>query len=107
MTRSNQPADPAAALFAAVTEYIRAEVSRQLAAANANAPPTELLTIAQAAEHVSVAPRTLRRWIRSGRLDSVGAGKLTRIRRCDLEAVIRDVGTSPDDPEALALARFG
>lgn len=94
-------------MFAAVTEYIRAEVSRQLAAANTNAAEASLLTFTEAAAHAKVAPRTLRRWIRSGRLAAVGAGKLTRIRRCDLEATISDVGASSDDPEALALARFG
>lgn len=45
----------------------------------------ELLTPAEAAAKVGVKPRTVRAWIRSGRLPRAGHGRRVLVRRADLE----------------------
>ena len=49
---------------------------------------TKLLTPDQAAERLAVSPKTVRDWLRSGKLTGVKAGKLWRIREFDLEAFL-------------------
>jgi excisionase family DNA binding protein len=52
-----------------------------------------LLTPEQAANQLGIAPRTLREWLRSGKLPGVKLGRLWRIREADLEAFIAKSAT--------------
>jgi excisionase family DNA binding protein len=53
-----------------------------------------LITIKAAARFVSVHPKTVWGWIHSGKLAAYGSGKLTRVRRSDLEAQFKSA--APD-----------
>jgi excisionase family DNA binding protein len=53
-------------------------------------------SIARAAIFADVAPGTLRRWIRSGRLPVRRAGRVYRIARAELEDFLRRSGRSAD-----------
>jgi acetyl-CoA synthetase len=57
-----------------------------------------LLTPAQVAERVQVAPLTVMGWLRKGKLKGVKAGRFWRIRESDLEAFLE--GDGEDDPLA-------
>ena len=60
-------------------------------------PMTErLLTPEQAAERLAVAPKTIRDWLRTGKLKGrkLGGNKLWRIREADLDSFIRENGGS-------------
>jgi excisionase family DNA binding protein len=50
--------------------------------------PIELLTTKQTAEESTVSERTVERWISSGLLPVVRVGKVRRVRRADLEALL-------------------
>lgn len=69
---------------------LRAELQAALAR-GAVGPASEggLLTIREAAKFAAVHRKTISRWIRSGQLVALGEGKLTRVRRSDLEAQFR------------------
>ncbi len=54
----------------------------------------ELLSIRDAARHLACSEALLRKWIHLRRLPTVKVGRLTRIRRSDLEAWVR-VGLQP------------
>jgi len=56
----------------------------------------KLLTPEQAAEILGVKLRTMREWLRTGRIKGVKAGALWRIRENDLEAFLKE----PNRPEA-------
>lgn len=63
----------------------------------------EFLSVAKAAEIAQVGESTLRAWIKSGRLRAGRAGRLVRIRRADLSALITDSRQEKRlDPEAEA-----
>ena len=47
-----------------------------------------LLTPERAAQLLAVRPKTIRDWLKRGRLKGVRAGRLWRIRECDLEAFL-------------------
>jgi excisionase family DNA binding protein len=61
----------------------------------------EYLTVDEAAEAARVAPNTVRRWQRNGRLDKHWAGSAVRVRRDDLDRFLRGQrradGKSPED----------
>jgi excisionase family DNA binding protein len=48
----------------------------------------KLLTPEDAAERLAVSPKTIRDWLRMGKLKGVRAGRLWRIREEDLEAFL-------------------
>lgn len=48
----------------------------------------KLLTPEEAAERLSVSPKTLRDWLRAGTLKGIKAGNLWRVRESDLEAFL-------------------
>lgn len=52
-----------------------------------------LLTPEEAAHKLGIAPRTMREWLRSGKLLGVKLGRLWRIRETDLEAFIAKSGS--------------
>ncbi len=55
-----------------------------------------LLTPVEAAARLSVSPKTVLNWLRSGQLKGVKAGgKLWRIREADLEAFLKE----PEKPD--------
>lgn len=47
--------------------------------------PVQFLTIKDVASLMNVAPGTVRRWIRDGKLASCQAGRSPRVKRCDLD----------------------
>ncbi|HIO37994.1 MAG TPA: DNA-binding protein [Rhodospirillales bacterium] len=51
--------------------------------------PPRPLTIKQAAEHLQVSPKTLRRWIDTGNLIAHRLGRQWRISETDLQSFIR------------------
>lgn len=53
--------------------------------------PERLLTPEETADRLSMKPRTIREWLRSGKLKGVKTGKNWRIREADLDAFIRDM----------------
>jgi excisionase family DNA binding protein len=85
-----------------VREEVRAALSEYAADAtrrNGSAGATRgdgYLSIARAAAFADVAPGTLRRWIRSGRLPVRRAGRVYRIARAELEDLLRRQGRSAD-----------
>jgi excisionase family DNA binding protein len=52
----------------------------------------KLLTVEEAADRLAVAVRTIREWLRTGKLAGVKAGRLWRIREEDLEAFLQKSG---------------
>lgn len=52
----------------------------------------EYLTTGEAASLLSVSPITIRRWVKSGRLEGHRVGHLTVVRRQDVEAVLKSGG---------------
>jgi len=63
----------------------------------------EFVSVAKAAEIAQVGESTLRAWIKSGRLRAGRAGRLVRIRRADLSALITNSRQEKrHDPEAEA-----
>lgn len=69
-----------------VRDLVRDELARALAARDA---PVEYLTVAQAASVAQVARGTVRRWVREGRLADHRAGRVVRVRRDELDRVMR------------------
>lgn len=89
-----------------IAEVVRDELGRALAQA---ARPDEYLDTRAAGELASVAPATIRRWIHEGKLPGHHAGRETRVRRADLESLLR-VGPRREarapTPEELAARAF-
>ncbi len=84
-------------------EEARAEMRRLLDEARGD----EYLSTRAAAELASVTDGTIRRWIRAGKLTEHRAGRVVRIRRTDLERLLRTGAANDDDPAARALRDFG
>lgn len=88
------------AVRAIVRDVVREEVRAALDEAamrngkHAGASPQGYLSIAKAAELADLAPGTLRRWIRTGRLPVRRAGRVYRIGRADLEDFLAGEGRS-------------
>ncbi|MBV8756813.1 MAG: helix-turn-helix domain-containing protein [Deltaproteobacteria bacterium] len=96
--------------LAPLRELIERIVDERVAIALANhtvahPEPGERLTVAEAAELARVTPGCVRRWIRSGRLAASGAGKLLRVHRADLDAMLRGGSGELSDDELDAIAR--
>jgi excisionase family DNA binding protein len=95
---------PASSLDDALREMVRQVVREEIRAAldddaARTAPRNALgedgyLSIAAAAAYAAVAPGTLRRWIRSGRLPVHRAGRVYRIGRLELEDFLTRQGPS-------------
>jgi len=52
----------------------------------------KLLTPEQAADRLAVSPKTLRDWLRDGKLKGVKVGRLWRVREADLDAFLKEPG---------------
>ena len=61
----------------------------------------DLLTVEQAAAKLQIAPKTLKDWLRAGRLKGVRVGRLWRIKERDLEAFV-DQGADEDRADVAA-----
>jgi len=77
-----------------VREEIRAALDERgrLGARNANqrsAADASYVSIARAAQLAAVAPGTLRRWLKEGRIPTHRAGRVYRIAMADLETFLR------------------
>lgn len=59
------------------TTYVRSDLDPQL------------VTIAEAAALLSVAPMTLRKWYAEGRLPVVKLGRAVRVRLADIEKIVQ------------------
>lgn len=66
-----------------------------------------LLTPEEAADRLAVSPKSIREWLRQGKLKGVKAGRLWRIRERDLEAfldlALQALKAAPEDDEPLTL----
>lgn len=73
-----------------VREEIRAALDeRPRAGRNASDDEASYLSISRAASIADVAPGTLRRWIKTGRLPVRRAGRVYRVARADLDEFLR------------------
>lgn len=98
------PADAAlAGLRALISELVEEALAKRQPAND------EYMSPEQAAALAKVAPATVRRWVREGRLPGHHAGRRVRVKRAELESLLRD---GPSDrsglsPEQLAVRDFG
>lgn len=69
-----------------VRDVVREELARALTERDA---PAEYLTVAQAATVARVARGTIRRWVREGRIAEYRAGRVVRVRRDELDRLMR------------------
>jgi excisionase family DNA binding protein len=99
-----------ASLTRAIAELVRVEVDARVRTALADRPAVpELLSTAEAAQYARVSPRSIRRWLDQGKLRALRAGRELRIRRVDLDQLMRcgrrrSAGLTP---EQLAARDFG
>lgn len=89
---------------------VRAIVRDELAKARPANDSSEYVSTTEAARIASVTPGTIRRWVRAGELTRHEAGNRVRIRRDELEQLLRcevvpiDINLSPEE---RARRRFG
>lgn len=97
--------DVEVALRKLIREIARDEITRALSEHDA---PAEYLSTSDAAALAGVATGTIRRWMREGRLARHGSGRLVRVRRVDVERILKCPPRGPDaTPEELAIRDFG
>ena len=92
---------------ALVVEVARSEVARILDERDTS---PERLSTSEAADAANVHPKTIRRWIAEGKLPSERAGREIRVRRADLEHLLRvppSASGSTLTPEQMAERDFG
>lgn len=105
VTELSSASDAMASLTNAIRHLVQTEVAAQVAAALAERPAVaELLSTSEAAQYAKVTPRSILRWLDQGKLRALHAGRELRIRRADLDKLMRggrrrEVELSP---EALA-----
>jgi excisionase family DNA binding protein len=103
--------DAMASLARAIAELVRVEVDARVRAALAERPVVaELLSTAEAARYAKVSPRSIRRWLDQGKLRALHAGRELRIRRADLDQLMRGGRrrkAAELTPEQLAARDFG
>jgi excisionase family DNA binding protein len=110
-TELNSASDAMASLARAIAELVRVEVDARVRAALAERPAVaELLSTAEAALYAKVTPRSIRRWLDEGKLRALHAGRELRIRRADLDELMRSGrrrNAAELTPEELAERDFG
>lgn len=91
---------------AMVKEAVREEVRVQVREATR---VDEFLSTSSAAKFADVAPGTVRRWVKDGKLTRHRAGRVLRVSRIELERLLKAGGATNDElsPEQLAARRFG
>jgi excisionase family DNA binding protein len=55
-------------------------------------PTDEILTVEEGAAYAKIAPKTLRQWLRSGRLPGLRAGRHWRVQKSALQRFLRQQG---------------
>lgn len=55
-------------------------------------PTDELLTVEEGAAYAKIAPKTLRKWLRNGRLPGLRAGRHWRVEKRALQRFLREQG---------------
>lgn len=92
----------------AIAAIVREEVAKL---APKGAPADDYLTVGAAAELASVAPGTVRRWVREGQLTEHRAGRTLRVKRRDLERLLAAPASTrrarEETPEQMARRKFG
>ncbi|HEU0035895.1 MAG TPA: helix-turn-helix domain-containing protein [Kofleriaceae bacterium] len=85
------PPDLAAGLRAWIADIVRTELKVQLAGIvpSPKVPPSPYMTAKEAGEYARVSAATIRKWIRTGRLQAHGAGRELRVRIDDLVDTLR------------------
>jgi excisionase family DNA binding protein len=110
-TELGAASDAMASLARAIAELVRVEVDARVRAALAERPTVpELLSTAEAARYAKVSPRSIRRWLDQGKLRALHAGRELRIRRADLDQLMRGGRrrkAAELTPEQLAERDFG
>jgi excisionase family DNA binding protein len=91
-------------LESTIRELVRDEL-RKLA----SPPADEYMSTHDAAKLADVARGTIRRWVKSGKLPGHWAGRLVRVKRADLERLLRDGKPRNDSstPEQRASRKYG
>lgn len=96
------------ALRAILREIVREELAERREGPRGATGPDAYLATSDAAKLARVAPGTIRRWMREGRLPRRRAGRELRVKRADLEALL--VAEAPAkgelSPEELADQAF-
>jgi excisionase family DNA binding protein len=89
-------------LRAFIADVVRAELGK-------TTEVDEYLSTFAAAAFAKVAPGTIRRWVKNGKLRDHRAGRLMRIRRSDLERLLREGMPRNDSltPEQIARRKYG
>ena len=84
----------------ALREIIRDEIRATLRQELGKKPAAsgEFVSVADAAQIASVAQQTIRVWIRGGKLKRYNAGRVYRVRRTELEALL---ASPPGNTEGL------
>lgn len=110
-TELSSASDAMANLARAIAELVRVEVDARVHAALAERPAVaELLSTVEAARYAKVSPRSIRRWLDQGKLRALHAGRELRIRRADLDQLMRGGRrrkAAELTPEQLAARDFG
>ncbi len=85
--RHEEVPDPAGALVSAITLLVRAALDGSVH--TAQRPPAEpWLTTAEGARHAAVSEETLREWITLGLLPAGRCGRVLRVQRSDIDALL-------------------
>jgi excisionase family DNA binding protein len=88
----------------------RARSTRGCAALSERPAVAELLSTAEATRYAKVSPRSIRRWLDQGKLEALHAGRELRIRRANLDELMRGGRrrrAAELTPEQLAARDFG
>ena len=96
-----------ATLRTMIVDVVRVELAKSQAAPQTH---DEYLSTRNAANLAQVATGTIRRWIREGRIEGHKAGRVVRVKRAEIETLLRS-GSRPEvndeSPRAIARRMFG
>jgi excisionase family DNA binding protein len=62
------------------------------------------LSVREAAEHASTSPWQIRYWVGQGKLSRFAVGRVLRVKRAELEALLREPQVTAEAPETSAIA---
>lgn len=93
------------ALLHVITDAVRQVVREELSKVPER---SEYLSVREAAEIADVIPGTIRSWIEAGKLGRYQAGRHVRVKRSELDALLRQPSTTDREvsPEEQAFAAF-
>ena len=90
-----------------IVDVVRVELAKSQATPQAR---DEYLSTRNAANLAQVATGTIRRWIREGRIEGHKAGRVVRVKRAEIETLLRS-GSRPqandESPRVIARRMFG